>query len=164
MQNNEIVESKKNDGKRLQLMTTCEMLSAAGLSLVELTKRAAVWVNGDEVCEPSFLLSLEGCLKQRFHYDYDFPPDLPPLVVPRSCILGIDAFELELGPGVFAGASTDKCSKLTVCVKRGDLLVFRGDLWHAGAMSSVECMRLHWFHDQPTVPGGSHPSGYTIMG
>ena len=150
-------------GRRLQAMVTCGELQDVGLDLEAFTQACGVWVEGDSIEEPSFLLSLEGCLPQMFHFDYDdFPIDCPPQQIPRSCILALEAFDILMKDGVYNGRN-DGIDPKTVHVPQGALLVFRGDLRHAGGGSLVECMRLHWFLDKPALPWGRHPSGYTIL-
>ena len=160
MQNNASVYSRRNDGRRLQQFVSEEVLDVACLNLTAFCKELNVWEDGDEVSEPSFLLSLEGCAEQKWHYDYDIPTITADQDMPRSCILAIDPFDLRVAPGVVRGVSEEGAERATVHVNRRGLIVFRGDLYHAGGEGRG--MRLHWFLDKPRVPGGRHPTGYTV--
>jgi hypothetical protein len=160
MRNNAAISNKRNDKRRLQSMISLQELQILGLDLQLLCEVHGVWIEGDAIAEPSFLASLEGCKPQLWHQDYlDFPIGTANNDVARSCILAVQAFEILVKDDVYNRRSDDGVDERLVHVPKGALLVFRGDLLHAGGGSSVDCTRLHWFLDKPEVPGGRHPSG-----
>lgn len=164
MRNNAPVFSPNNDGRRLQSDTLSkEVLENLGLDLKALCIRECVWEEGDSIEEPTFLLSLPGCLDQLMHQDYnDFPDGMLDTDVPRSCILALESFHILVADGVYGGRSGEGVNVKRLFVPQGALLVFRGDLRHAGSLTEKECLRLHFFLDKPGVIGGKHPSGYTV--
>lgn len=89
------------------------------------------------------LYSLPGCQQQRLHYDYN-PDELNALVeeqhIPLGIIVGVDE-----NPGRLY--VSDGQAETLVTYNRGDLLVFRGDLIHAGADYDMYHMRMHCYAD-----------------
>lgn len=93
----------------------------------ELLKQG--FLNGREMHAPVVLHSFAGCQQQPWHLDFD--PDLQHQILPLGILLALQS-ETRL-----------KTKRETVCLDAGDLLVFDGDLVHAGAAYNVENTRIH---------------------
>jgi len=109
---------------------------------------------GRHLAEANSITSLEGCTQQKVHYDYD--PDhvqcLPPPQKPRSAILS-----LRPGTRLIVYDSTLEHLVL-VPVEPGSILLFDGDVAHAGAAYHAENTRVHVYLD---VAGVDRKADYT---
>lgn len=92
--------------------------------------------------DPSVLMSVPGCGKQRWHYDFDTdPPYFHPTVKSYSVMLGLqNNTKLDI---------FDQLTNLEhqIIYNKGDLLIFRGDLIHAGSAYDNWNTRVHWYAD-----------------
>ena len=91
------------------------------------------------------------CERQAFHADAGAPRQfadarVPHGDVPLVALLATQPAELHVKP--LDGAGKEE----TVALDAGDLLVFRGDLSHAGAAYREDNLRLHVYIDSPLHP------------
>jgi len=92
------------------------------------------------------LVSLQGCMEQALHTDYD-----------RHCALSRQCYGI-----IFAIMDNTKLygmignKKTLFSFKSGSVFIFRGDFIHAGADYAVDNVRLHMYFDCSRV-GGSCP-------
>lgn len=102
------------------------------------------------------LRSRAGCERQSAHMDY-LPADVKGLgddEMPRGALLALEptGTTLDVWPGTHR-AGVVGVERKQVHLFRGDLLVFRGDLIHAGsAYPHHDNVRVHFFLDNPDVP------------
>ena len=107
---------------------------------------------GYSLSEFNVIHSLPGCVAQRMHWDYD------PAVVrykrrkPCSAILALsDAARLYV-------RDTHLDMEVTVLIPPGAILIFDGDIAHAGASYAGPNTRVHLYLD---VPGVARDQDYT---
>ena len=137
------ITAGQRDGKRQQAVIppSEEVVRALGQGLYEKGE-----MSGRACAEFNLLHSLPGCKQQKLHWDY--PPDQVEglRLKPCSVILG-----MEHGTRlVVRDEVLDRC--VVVRLAPGDVLVFDGDVLHAGA-SYCECnLRLHTYLEVPEVP------------
>lgn len=92
-----------------------------------------------------------GCLPQRAHTDYR-KEAFCKVAVPLCCLLALeDNTPFDTWPGAINFDSSVEREHCTVILNRGDLLVFRGDLVHAGAAFGQRNVRIHAYLDVPGV-------------
>jgi predicted 2-oxoglutarate/Fe(II)-dependent dioxygenase YbiX len=91
--------------------------------------------------KPSLLHSKKGCMRQAFHYDHN-----PELKGGRKSF-GVIVF-LEDGGKLIVLENHGTLEK-TLLFNKGDILVFRSDLVHAGAAYTRANSRLHYYFDAP---------------
>ena len=113
-----------------------------------------------KITEPSFLLSVKGVKDQRPHYDFNKFNCDDIRRIPFSCIVSLDPFKLKVWPGVFKDMTTHT-THVYVDVSPGEMIVFRGDLKHAGGPGEGD--RIHFFCDNPSLVNGEHPTRYTVL-
>ena len=148
-------EHKDNDYLRLQapiqpletkglteLVTAAENILRNN-SLITDTHALKDWV---------LLISRKGCQSQHAHFDNDpqLLASLPDQQIPLALLVGVqDGGILLVWPRNMPEGST----MVKVEYNRGDLVIFRGDLKHAGAeYSNGRHMRLHCYIDHVCVP------------
>ena len=151
--NNAPVESEENDGKRLQVdFALIEDSSVtAQRFMIELKRRLRELVPNYRVGGAAVLRSEEGCLEQRPHLDYPPPPaegNARP-TVPLGCLVALmDGTTIDVWSGAI-GYELNGCGRRFECqtlvLNAGDVLLFRGDLVHAGASSAVLNVRVHCY-------------------
>jgi len=90
------------------------------------------------------------CQRQQWHFDYD--PDA--VRAAKTKPLGV-LVALEDGTRFETRAKTHTLS-------RGDVLVFRGDLMHAGAAYDRENTRMHLYLDVPAVKRQRNSTWYAV--
>jgi hypothetical protein len=95
------------------------------------------------------LVSSPGCKAQGAHADYH-PQQLASIPVayrPLLCLAAtMDNTKLLIWPGMFIDNIVDKarpCEKEMIHLDAGDVLIFRGDLIHAGAAYNILNVRYH---------------------
>lgn len=105
--------------------------------------------------------SLAGCAEQAPHCDHE--PDarqaaLPPGEQPLGVLTALEpgGARLRVWPGSFR-LHTDRggggaIAPRDVELRQGDVLLFRGDLVHAGAAYAERNLRLHAYADSPAFP------------
>ena len=141
-----------NDGCKKRLMYTC---SPEILSSLPICEDVADFVNKiNENCEPDMwasLLSLPFTMKQPAHFDFD-PSKVVHLPDSHKPLLTVVALEdntfLDVWVGykqLLDGSLTTPLRSTRVCLHSGDVLVFVGDLIHAGSAYDEENIRLHCY-------------------
>jgi ectoine hydroxylase-related dioxygenase (phytanoyl-CoA dioxygenase family) len=149
-----------NDRRRRQI----DMPKALGRSLAtRLTGAVAAEGTGRKATDLVILESLPGCQIQSAHTDYI--PDAALLEtgddsVPLLAVVSLEpATTLEVWPTshrlIRRGRLTRvtrKVTRHTVELASGDVIVFRGDLVHAGSPYAARNIRIHAYLDHPTVP------------
>lgn len=143
------------DGLRRQLFAkdvrdagTKKFLARLQVKLCELIPRR----NANDIV---ILQSLPGCAAQQPHRDYD--PYLHEQVnddgvlggFPLGCLVALeDGTRFDAWPATILPYSSNGLVKRTTLVlNKGDILVFRGDLIHAGSSFGVKNTRVHAFLD-----------------
>lgn len=129
-----------------------------------LTERLDTLVGGDRAATDFVILeSRPDCQIQAAHTDYE--PDAPLRAttddtVPLLAVIALQpATTLEVWPASHRLVRrtrltrvTPKIARRTVTLDAGDVIVFRGDLVHAGSPYTARNIRLHAYIDHPTVP------------
>ena len=144
----------RNDRKRRQINMPASMSRAL---------REALSGSGRQATDFVILESLPGCQVQAAHVDY--VPDAALLettdeTVPLLAVIALqDDTTLEVWPQSHRlvrrarmTRHTPHVSRKTVSLAAGDVIVFRGDLIHAGSAYTAHNLRLHAYIDHPTVP------------
>ena len=148
--------TSRNDGRRRQ----ADFPDTVGLqALLESVSGSGSRQATDFVA----LESLPGCQAQAAHTDY--VPDAALLdttddTVPLLAVIALQpATTLEVWPGSHhlirrarLTRHTPKVTRRTVRLNVGDVIVFRGDLIHAGSPYTSRNLRLHAYIDHPSVP------------
>lgn len=123
-----------------------EVLTAASI-VQDAIHRIDEWV---------VLVSRAPCQHQNRHHDYD--PDVIAALadgdVPLAVVVGLDYANttLDVWPGCIRGKTPEYEAQATqVRIGPGDLVVFRGDLVHAGSSYDEDNVRVHAYIDTPTV-------------
>lgn len=109
------------------------------------------------------LESLPGCGRQAAHCDYVPTPELLKTRdedVPLLALLAVEPHtHLDVWPAshrIIRGApetrATSPALRKTLDLEPGDLVIFRGDLVHAGSAYDRRNIRLHAYLDSPAVP------------
>lgn len=106
------------------------------------------------------LSSEPGCKEQKAHQDY-LEKDLkkkdgatpPPDEIPLGVIVALmDDTYIDVWPGAIKTLSeAGKVKPKRLRFNRGDIVIFRGDLVHAGSAYTKFNMRLHTYMDHPSV-------------
>ena len=141
--NNAPANDEENDGKRLQLdFATVEASSVTAQQfMIELKNRLRELVPNFRVAGAAVFRSEEGCLAQLPHLDYP-----PPTLV---CLVAlVDGTSIDVWPaaiGYELNASGRRFERENVVLNAGDVLLFRGDLVHAGASSAIVNVRVHCY-------------------
>jgi hypothetical protein len=113
---------------------------------------------------PVVLLSKPGCQEQAAHSDYVPDTEFRKWIStnpPYLAILALtDGTKLNIWPGSAGLIIMEEhrlfgkpaIPKTTLRLKKGELLIFRGDLVHAGSAYEEENIRLHIYLDSPKIP------------
>ena len=131
----------ENDNKRLQAPIAIELKTHLfGFeSLIESVPE----LRGTVLSPWQLLVSKPGCAPQAPHADWDPQPNVHKAF---ACLVAIqDGTTLDVFPGFKIGERTQ------VCLSKGDVLMFRGDLIHAGSAYCKRNARLHVYFDSPEV-------------
>lgn len=122
------------------------------------------WCGGRTPSAWALLRSLPGCARQAAHADYVPTPALcraSDAEMPLAVLVALqDETTLDVWPRSIRciGADTEELAhypliqRHTVALSAGDVLVFRGDLVHAGSAYDAENVRLHMYLDSAHVP------------
>lgn len=114
--------------------------------IVRKMRRALKGVLYGRVASGSVVLhSSPGCRQQQWHTDYD-----PALL--RRCRRKPLGAVLALQDGTAFMVRADDGRQRRLQLSRGDVLVFDGDLVHAGAAYAKHNTRVHMYVDSPTTP------------
>ena len=148
----QLIYNGNNDGRRLEL----DVNQICGEAFAELKQRIMDVVArrhpGHEVRGMVALRSEVGCAEQPAHTDYlqegpssgwyDWDTDS----VPLSCIVALqDGTELNVWPEAIRFNWTRPYNRQRLVLNRGDVVVFRGDLVHAGVAYGQPNHRIHCF-------------------
>jgi hypothetical protein len=144
-QESRVITAGQGDGKRRQFVVPVE--EEIGLELLKALHRNGE-LKGRRQREINILDSMPGCKRQKLHWDYD-PGLVAPLgkkQKPCSAILALQSGtrllvrDEELGEDV------------AVPLAPGDILVFDGDVAHAGEWYASRNTRVHVYLDVDGVP------------
>lgn len=148
-----------NDRKRVQ----CELpvtpqtsaLTAKVGALVKATLgRIGHWDEDTNfLSTASVLKSKPGCKEQRAHTDFDVPAEGFGRHRPHGFPCGVIVALQDGTKFVVHGLRGGRVKKRTVVeMKAGDVLIFHGDLEHAGAAYDIENTRVHYYVDSTRFP------------
>lgn len=102
------------------------------------------------------LHSLKDCEEQLAHTDYVPSKELLNCPNEKMPLLALIALEAGTSLTIWSGAikynPSSPVFSQKVSLNPGDLLIFRGDLVHAGSAYEEENVRLHCYLDSPDVP------------
>ena len=128
------------------------LAAAVELNLLDVLGPGHMWRKGLGLWSPQrcgsdamALRSLAGCGRQPWHWDFnkDELGSVPDDEMPLSCVVALQCnTRFHLKP--------DGCRDedgVIVAMDAGDLLIFRGDMLHAGAAYEEENWRLHIYLD-----------------
>lgn len=118
---------------------------------------------GRKATDCVILESLSGCQSQAAHADY--VPDAALLDTDDDTVPLLAVFALQNGTKLDVWPEshrlvrrsrltrhTPKVARHTVELDAGDVIIFRGDLIHAGSAYTAHNLRIHVYLDHPTVP------------
>lgn len=111
--------------------------------LAKLQSRLGPMLGNHTLQTPVVLQSLTGCKQQQWHMDYDDK--------------NTTGFGMLLALQNGTRLETREC---TIHLKQGDLLIFNGDLVHAGSWYDCENLRIHAYLD---VVGGHRRANSTYL-
>lgn len=106
------------------------------------------------------LHSKAGCQRQNPHCDYEQLDDsfgtTQDELIPLGCVIAVmDGSTLEVWPRSMrvrdGEASGEPIQRVTLQLQAGDMLVFRGDLTHAGSAYTEDNYRLHTYLDSSVI-------------
>lgn len=109
----------------------------------------------------ALLWSKEGCQRQLPHADYSYSVlqearrdhGMTESTPPLSAVLALQDCTLDIWPGALILKKKDPLKapveRKLVQLKQGQLLIFRGDLIHAGSAYASSNFRLHFYLDYP---------------
>ena len=132
----------KNDKKRKQINVDLPEEHRALFSKLQ----SALSAQFIQTVPPIVIKSSAGCKQQYWHTDYPrkIISTFPRESVPCSVLVALSENGADL-----CVANEDK-GEHTVHIHKGDAIVFRGDLVHAGAAYQDENLRLHLYFDNKT--------------
>ena len=145
--NNGPADDPCNDGRRLQMDLDSVRGAEAQSFHRSLTAVLSKLFPRHRVAGAHVLRCKAGCLPQRCHVDYcpeqcnAWDTD-----VPLACLVALkDHTFIDVWPGAIRFDSEKVFTHQSLELKRGDVLVFRGDLVHAGAAFAEENARIHCY-------------------
>jgi hypothetical protein len=141
-----------NDKKRSQAFLDPRKISSL---LLQISALVSVVCPRLVVREPVLLHSKAGCERQAAHMDYipSTVAGLEDMEMPCSILVSLetDGTTLAVWPGTHR-PSAHRVLERTISLQMGDVLIFRGDLIHAGsAYPERSNVRIHAYLDNPTV-------------
>jgi hypothetical protein len=167
--------SEENDGKRKQIQLSevvkhlvSKKLYRSAISVVGFIRKVDDLLSGifpRHSCRDSaLLLSEKGCGMQKAHTDYtekvlDSVSGLDG-EMPLGCLVALmDETFLDVWEGsIKENYNNGQHKKLELC--RGDVVIFRGDLVHAGsAYPNRSNLRVHFYLDTPNIRRGKFADG-----
>jgi hypothetical protein len=163
--NSRKVNSRQNDKKRMQL--SVDRIDGAAIARFKqvLTERLSGVLPHHKVSSMVTLLSKLFCEAQLAHTD--FSPDtlsnvlLDDNKMPLACLVVLmDGTLFDVWPGAIRFDKNRDYKPLPIRLRAGDVLIFRGDLVHAGAaIGAVENVRFHAYLDVEGVVRPKHKEG-----
>jgi hypothetical protein len=154
-------ESRHNDKKRIQLSSNkIEGLVPFKEALIQ---RLTPLFPLHQVDSMVALLSKSGCKAQLAHTDYS-PKMLVNTTdnkVPLACLVALtDGTLFDVWPGAIRFDSSRLYKPMQIRLRKGDVLIFRGDLVHGGAAAGEkENIRIHAYLDVEGVKRPKHGDG-----
>jgi hypothetical protein len=150
-------DSRNNDKKRVQVPTDNAPFKNA------LVNRLARDFPHHKVDSMVALLSKPGCKAQLAHTDYT-PATLSNATdqnMPFACLVAlVDGTPFDVWPGAIRFDFARSYKPMKVKLNKGDVLIFRGDLVHAGAAcGEVGNVRIHAYLDAVGVKRPKHGDG-----
>lgn len=120
----------------------------------------------------ALLQSKPGCLAQLPHADYNISglvearnQGMSEKNCPLGAMFGFQDFTLDIWPEALLLKKSDKVFlRKVVPIKEGQLLLFRGDLVHAGSHYASLNHRLHFYLDSPLCSRASNSTQYITSG
>jgi hypothetical protein len=135
-------KTKRQDYKRIQWEIKDSSKFTGLEEINDRVKLIMMKINGELIFRnPSLIHSDSGCMQQAFHYDHDNEREEGR----NSC--GVIVF-LE-NDGKLVILVNHGTEENTLHFNKGDILVFRSDLVHAGAAYVKPNSRLHYYFDAP---------------
>ncbi len=156
------VDSRHNDKKRVQLSVD-KIVEAASFKAA-LTARLAQHFPRHTVDAMVALMSKLMCEAQLEHTDYS-PKTLvgaadETMQLASLCAL-MDGTLFDVWPGAIRFDRTRSYKSMQIKLNKGDVLIFRGDLVHAGAgcLGETENVRIHAYLDVAGIQRPKHGDG-----
>ena len=105
------------------------------------------WVKDNHYfSDPNILRSLPGCQEQEAHRDFEVKDDTEEATLPAGVIVALEPdTTLEVW-------DDDGTNQQTVKLYRGDVLIFRGSVVHAGSAYDKDNVRIHLYVDSRAQP------------
>lgn len=138
-----IFNNKENDEKRTQLDFKCKIGK-------HITKKLQAFIEtkgfqGKKINDLVILHSADLCKRQQLHYDYE---------VGKLRLLDPDKYPFGVIVGVQDNSRLIVYNEIhqikeTIHFNKGDVILFRGDLLHAGAEYYKKNTRMHAYIDSP---------------
>ena len=160
--NVKLVGSRHNDKNRVQL--AIDKVVEAALFKSELTARLAPMFPRHTVDSMVVLMSKSMCKAQLEHTDYS-PKTLAgatdeTMPLASLCAL-MDGTLFDVWPGAIRFDKTRSFNPMQIKLNKGDVLIFRGDLVHAGAacLGEMENVRIHAYLDVAGIQRPKHGDG-----
>jgi hypothetical protein len=154
------VNSKENDGKRVQL--SLEKIKGLEKFKTQLKERLLVHLPTHKVDAIVALLSKKSCKEQLEHTDFS-PATLAKVLVemPLACLVALtDGTVFDVWPYAICFDKSRTYKPMQIRLNAGDVLIFRGDLVHAGAaVGEVENVRIHAYLDADGIKRPKHKDG-----
>ena len=157
--NNDAADDPCNDGRRLQMDFDSIVGAEAESFHQNLTLLLSKLCPNHRIGGTTVLNSKCGCLSQRSHTDYcpEQLRDIDDDAVPLACVVALkDQTFFDVWPGAIRFNAQTLFTHQRLELKQGDVLVFRGDLVHAGAAFDEVNVRVHCYLD-PNVRGPGGP-------
>ncbi len=154
-------KSRRNDKKRVQLST--DRIDGTARFKAILVQRLKLHFPRHKVDALVALLSKLGCLAQLAHTDYT-PKTLANASddkLPLACLVALmDGTVLDVWPGAIRFDKSRSYKPMQLKLNKGDVLIFRGDLVHAGAAcGDVANVRIHAYLDVEGIERPKHGDG-----
>jgi hypothetical protein len=163
--NSRKVNSRQNDKNRMQL--SVDKIDGAAMARFKqvLTERLSGVLPQHKVSSMVTLLSKLFCKAQLAHTDFSPKTLLDVLLddnkMPLACLVVLmDGTVFDVWPGAIRFDKNRDFKPMHLKLREGDVLIFRGDLVHAGAaVGAVENVRFHAYLDVEGVVRPKHKEG-----
>jgi len=158
-----------NDQKRRQWRLHTRGSAATNALVQQLrTQVLPLYTPLSAVHDVVILESLAGCQQQQYHTDYDLKElqqlQHPQQDMPLGVLIALEDHTKLMVKGLArptAAGSLSRRPGYAVNLDQGDVLIFRGDLIHAGSAYAHRNIRLHTFIDSDQVqrqPNATYPT------
>ena len=145
-------DDELNDGNRLQ--RSLDQFDEGGVFLEEVAAKIKEWFPQHQANDGVVLVSKSGCVSQAAHadYQYDEVGDDEDASMPLGLIVALmDETYFDAWPRAIRYDDVKKYEHKQLVLNAGDVLVFRGDFFHAGAAFDKLNVRLHYYLDMEGV-------------